>query len=286
MQLLSRERMMRRALAMMAGVAALSLVGCGSMPINEQARKVTTDDGANAINVTRLAGIVIVRTIGFVPGANIAETGPMQRLTCKAIGAKATVIWHRSKAITHDNARAACQWVLTGVAYIGQFLPQDRIPMINYRLYLVPAGVRAFRKSLSWKPLGSLRPLFAAHWYPDARRTEANIVNVYAHESVHLRAAILGLDSSNEPIAALGGECASLQSLGSLRLRDMQAAKPTKQMHLAGSVMRSAEATHDLFEALRPRLDKHGVIQRDSSAGRELAASCKKKLTAFFGGTG
>lgn len=267
---------------MLIGVFGLLLSACASVP--QSVRKVVTDDGAQATDAERFAGFVLLRTIGWVPGTDAAISRPVQKLHCASPWAMATVSWG-STEISQSDAKVACNWILSGVDYVGKFLPR-RLSLIHYRLYLVPEGQSAQRRSFSWEPLGTLRPLYVAHWYRNRARTQANIVDTYAHESTHLRAAMLGLPVAvyrNEDVPRLAGACAQLHVTGELR-RERYAVitEPTQQMGLPGPYSRSTRAGWDFARYVLPLFDRDGLIERDTANGQQMMDHCKEKLTAFF----
>lgn len=278
-----RGRELRRFSWRLISVFGLLLSACASVP--RSVREVVTDDGVAATNAERFAGFVFLRTIGWVPGADAAALGSTQKVHCASPTATATVSWN-STEIAQLDANDACSWILSGVDYVGQFLPAKQLPLIHYRLYLVPEGQGAQRRSFSWEPLGTLRPLYVAHWYRDRARTQANIVDIYAHESTHLRASMLGMplaDYRDEEMPRLAGACAQLRVAGELH-RDRYAARtqPTQQMGLPKPYYRSTKSGWDFAKQMLPLFDQDGLITRDTTNGQQMMNDCKEKLTAFF----
>lgn len=264
-------------------VFLLSIVfnGCASVP--PSVKKVATKNGIAANNITKFAGVVFLYTIGWVPGAFPYGVSEKHESHCKSATAVATVIWV-SPSITKHDGELACRWILGATGYVGQFI-HHAFPVINYRLYLVPQGYGAEQKSLSWTLFGRLEPLYVAHWYDSLEETRANIVDTYAHESVHLMAVLIGMtnqDYHNEHIASLAGVCAQLYVNGILYKSNYVVAKPEQGMELPKSYFQSMDSEWYLGADLISLFKGHKIIRRDSLTGMKINNYCRSKLASFF----
>lgn len=255
---------------------------CVTIP--EYARQVVNDEGAQVSAIQRFAGLIFVSTTAYVPGEVPAKLSPRMSVDCAGPRARARVIWS-SQDLSPADAKKACGWILQAVNYVGQFAPVGRVPLIRYRLFLVPENESAEARSFSWWPLGRLRPLYLAHWHADTSLAEAGVVNVFAHEATHVNMAVLGMEdpADGEDIAYLAGACARLNVAGQIRSENTLSAKPRESLaSRAGGLARSADEHYKFGVSLASKFDADGVIAVDSKDGRKLLAHCTRKLKAFF----
>lgn len=174
--------------------------------------------------------------------------------------------------------------MLDGVDYVSQFMPQAAAAKINYRLALVPEGRSAEVRSTSLTLFGGPQPLYVEPWSSDRDANRANIVDTFAHESLHLRAGLAGLPEqkvADEDMASLAGACAQLNKIGVIKAKyELHAALVGPGVDHA--VTKSTAALAHLGATLFPSFDFHDAITRDSERGRQLTKRCRSDLIAFF----
>lgn len=267
----------------LAVVASVALLCAGCMPVPEGVKRQADYRGAQGIGVKTILGITFLVTTGYVPGRQVAVDPLDKRVTCSIGWATAEVAWSDSR-IDSDDAELVCKWALSGASYVEEFIRGDRIPAIHYRLGLVPVGTGIELHSFSWWPLGSLRPEFAAVWFPDdLDRTRAYVLMTFAHESVHLFSGILGLgDAHNEEVAYLAGACAILSTTGVLSKKAVLNAQMQDHGQMSRDALASNRAAVAVGQELLPYFNESGVVVRTSASGRELARLCGDRLRLHF----
>jgi hypothetical protein len=276
---------MRRSeqLRRIAIIILISLVISSRHSIPSRVKQTANENGIAGNHINQFAGITFLYTIGWVPGKK-APNLKKRRVTCKTNATKATVIWESFK-ITKDNAILACYLITHSIKYINRFITK-KLPSMNWQLYLVPAGTGAKRKSFSWAPLGTLKPTYVAHWYQNMGKNESNIVDTYAHESVHIKAALLSAPSQDyhdEYIANLAGTCAQLHVNGLIRKSGYVVAKPDSPKYSYKYYLKSMDASWMLASKLYPLFGENEIITSVSRRGKKLVHYCNDQLSSFFG---
>ncbi len=188
--------------------------------------------------------------------------------------------------IEEAGAREACQWVLKAVGYVAAYAESPRVTSIHYRLFLVPEGQTAEIRSLSWRPLGHLRPLYLAHWQQDLQRTQATVVGTFAHEALHLDMFMLGVRkprSEDEDIADLAGACARLEVAGRINSRNYQSGVPRNPEEFPDRQLNPSMMASGAFAAkIAPLFNQNGLILANSSVGHAFKKHCSTKLSKLF----
>lgn len=259
----------------------LQIAACISLPTIHN----SSDPGVegSATQLDRFAGIFFLRSASFVTGTAPTHEGQQESTSCKSDDAIANVVW-RDQRISLDNANQVCTWLLSAVSYVGGLAKIPDPPKRAYELSLVYEDTGHSESKFSWFPLGTLRPVYVAYWYPNDRaKGRAHVVDTVAHENTHLYSQLLDRQTNEaveEQMGYLAGICAQLQITGQIRERDLSRRKLDKS-NVRGEAATSSEIGVETTSSLN-QLFENGIVNLDSINGRNLSSRCDRQLTRYF----
>ncbi|GHE39001.1 hypothetical protein ACFOED_09475 [Vulcaniibacterium thermophilum] len=251
---------------------ALALVGangCSSV-MTAGMREQAPANGVVALGGWKALGMTRLIAESYVPGT--PQRVRLARMRCKQAETAEISIRYDPRALAaHERARA-CALLTSTADHVAR---EIGLTQVRYEAVLVPASASyAWRRS-SLAPFTRLTLGFAVPWSPDASWTHANLVDVFAHEAVHLRALRTGHALPDEEEAAYyAGLCAQLDVLGELRERGLPGT-PVANAGEAGE--RSSRVAYDVRRAVFPLLHE-GRLPTDSPRADELRARCATRL--------
>ncbi|MBS0589951.1 MAG: hypothetical protein JSR65_04870 [Proteobacteria bacterium] len=256
---------------------AVGPVACVSVP---QSLLVASDAEGAATQVWHFGGFAIVRTDSFVSGKVEENWEHTAHQNCADGPVRAQVSWVDSR-ISREDATEACKWVISAVQYTYSYSPET-VPLREYRLDLVTGDKRHKTSRWSWTPLGTLQPRYVARWRPEESRTRADIVDLFAHESIHLLTRLRTLRKTietEEQTAYLTGACAQLQTTGTLDKRQLRRAALVE--NASSELHASSAAGMRVSEMLGP-IVSDDLVYLNSQNGRQITHLCTQSLTAYF----
>ncbi|WP_146474630.1 hypothetical protein [Vulcaniibacterium thermophilum] len=254
---------------MFVALALVGANGCSSV-MTAGMREQAPANGVVALGGWKALGMTRLIAESYVPGT--PQRVRLARMRCKQAETAEISIRYDPRALAaHERARA-CALLTSTADHVAR---EIGLTQVRYEAVLVPASASyAWRRS-SLAPFTRLTLGFAVPWSPDASWTHANLVDVFAHEAVHLRALRTGHALPDEEEAAYyAGLCAQLDVLGELRERGLPGT-PVANAGEAGE--RSSRVAYDVRRAVFPLLHE-GRLPTDSPRADELRARCATRL--------
>lgn len=268
-----------------AMVALASVISGCTIYVPDSVKKEASVDGLASTYVKSIMGFVYLTSVSFVPGKE-AVNGPgnMRMHACDQGGVKARVEW-MDEAVTDSEATTACHLVASSIAYMNRFNQENRFSSsFEYRAYLSPPGAKKEIKRRSLYPITKLAPLFIVAWGPDPEKNKANLVDVFAHEYVHIHAALNGIKASldyEEGTAYLAGACAQLNTNELITDKSLPGAPIPKSADTPDAVVHSSNAAYEFRRYLLELMEGDRILF-DSKGGESLNARCQTELAKFF----
>lgn len=272
-------------LTVTATVALTSVISGCTIYVPDSVKKEASVDGLASTYVKSIMGFVYLTSASFVPGKE-AVNGPgnMRMHTCDQDGVKARVEW-MDDAVADREATTACHLVASSIAYMSRFNQRNRFSSgFEYKAYLSPPGAKKEIKRRSLYPITKLAPLFIVAWGLDSEKNKANLVDVFAHEYVHIHAALNGIKTSldyEEETAYLAGACAQLNTNELITGKSLPGAPILKSADTPDAVVYSSNAAYEFRQYLL-ELMEDGRILLDSKGGERLNTRCQTELAKFF----
>ena len=226
-------------------------------------------EGVNYIEISRIMGIVHVKTHMYLPG----------REGHSAQGSKYRCLDHHGKDITliaHAPLRiplqSYCGAVADALSYVSLMYP-DRPASIE--LHLVPHGIGLRSTRSSWR-ISTPRLSLVAPEFMEEHRTLANIIDLVAHETFHLAGALSGDKlAESESAAYMTGLCAQLATLGSISAANLPG---TQLLAKDEAIAESSPAAREIRDIVAPMMDGDRIELKSSEGGR-LMEICQSKVT-------
>jgi len=274
--------------AVAAALALASVVSGCTLYVPESVKMEVSPDGLASAYVKRVTGFVYLTSVSFVPGQEMVNgRGEMRISTCAQGSVKARVEWVDG-SVEGDDVATACRLVASSITYIDGFNRESGFATaFEYRAFLSQPGARKEIKKRSIYPITKLAPLFIATWGADSEKNEANLVAVFAHEYVHINAALNGIETDldyEEETAYLAGACAQLNTNGFVTSKSLPGAPIKKSGDTPNAVVQSSRAAYESRKYLVELMEGDKILL-NSKGGEKLNARCEAELAKFFSTT-
>lgn len=260
--------------------ACIGAAGCIPVP-SLQTREPGIQGAATQTN--HVLGVTVLRAVTFVSGSSLKDKTPDQVSECGVDQIRVSIRFRGIEPVPSDSRKQLCSEVVESVHFIDALVGSSRRPPRQYEIYLVPWGTRYSKSTVSWSPLGRLRLVFAAYWFPrDVRKTKAYVLNTVAHETAHVWSHIdpirVRTDQAEEEMAYMAGTCAQLRVEGKVEAEDLDSielADAMGEMHISSMAgVRQSRSLSSLF--------KDGILSLDSEQGKRYADQCQSEVRRYF----